>query len=96
MSDSKVTKTVAITNRAGVHLRSALEIVKRVTAYDAKIWLVNTKNQVRAEACTLMDVIMLVAAQGDELVLEGTGREAQRAIDELADFIANHLHEYDD
>jgi phosphotransferase system HPr (HPr) family protein len=96
MSDTKATTTVTITNRAGVHLRSALEITKRVAAYDAKVWLINTKTQVRAEAWTLLDIIMLVAAAGDELTLEATGADAQRAVDELADFIANHLHEFDD
>jgi phosphotransferase system HPr (HPr) family protein len=84
-----------ISNRAGIHLRSALEIAKLTARFQAQVSLIHSKTQVHANASDLMEIVSLVAERGDELCVEATGPEAQPAVDALADLIANRLHEFD-
>jgi phosphotransferase system HPr (HPr) family protein len=95
MSDNTVTTSVTINNPAGVHLRSAMEIGKLASRFQAQISLMNRKNQVRANASSsFLEIISLVAEQGDELLVEANGPDAQEAVDAIVDLIANHLDEY--
>ena len=84
-----------INNRAGIHLRSAMEIGKLASRFQAQVSLIHSKTQVRANPSDLLQTVSLVAERGDELVVEASGPDAQEAVDVLVDFIANHLHEYD-
>jgi phosphocarrier protein HPr len=95
MSDNTVTSSVMINNRAGVHLRSAVEIGKLASRFQARISLMHRKTQVRANPSDWLETVSLVAERGDELVVEASGPDAQQAVDALVDLIANHLHEYD-
>jgi phosphotransferase system HPr (HPr) family protein len=93
MCNDKATRTVIISNRTGIHVRAAMEIDNLARRFDAKVRLSN--KGVCAEDTTVWELLKLGAWVGDELLLEATGPEAQSAVDALADFIANQLHQYD-
>lgn len=81
MSEPAVTRTVTVANIAGMHLRAALMVVNEAKRFDARVLIAKENHQV--EATDVWNVMSLGAAQGEQLVLEGVGNEAQAAVDAL-------------
>ncbi len=81
MSEPGLKRTVTVANLAGLHMRAALMIVADARKFDARV--VIAKGQQEVEATEALQVMTLGAAQGEQLSLEGFGREAQAAIDAI-------------
>ncbi|MFZ5830667.1 MAG: HPr family phosphocarrier protein [Planctomycetota bacterium] len=90
MSESVSTRNVKVANRQGIHARAATLIAHTVRRFDAKVIIV--KDRERVEGTNVLHMLSLGAECGAELQLEATGRQAQEALDALADLIANQLH----
>jgi len=94
MSETKATGIVIVTNPEGVHARAAIQIAGLVRRFDADVVL--WKNHLDARGTDVLQVLSLGAAPGDEVSLEATGPDAQRAVEALKDLFAGNFHDRQD
>jgi phosphotransferase system HPr (HPr) family protein len=94
MSVAKLTRTVTIVNRQGVHARFAILIAQLVRRFDAQVTL--CKDAERVQGTDVLQILSFCAAeQGEQLTLEATGPEAEAALSALVDLFANYVEEND-
>lgn len=93
MTESTLSRTVVLTNTAGLHLRAANLFVQLAVKYDSKVEVI--KDSQRVDGKSIMNLLMLGAVNGSELRIEVTGNDAQAAIDALADLVAKKFFEVD-
>ncbi|MFP4687527.1 MAG: HPr family phosphocarrier protein [bacterium] len=74
-------KKLKVSTPNGLHARSARIIVDLVEQYDARVFLKN--NDVKADACSILELMMLAAAPGTVLDAEAEGPEARQVLSEL-------------
>ncbi len=91
MNESKLSRTVVITNEQGLHARPADLFVKLANRFDAAIEVV--KENRRVDGKSILDILTLGAGQGSQLVIEAVGRDAQEALDALAALIDHNFAE---
>jgi multiphosphoryl transfer protein len=76
---SAIAKTIRITNPAGLHARPAAEIVGRLRAFDAEVFI--QAGARRADARSITGLLGLGAATGDEITLRADGAQAREALE---------------
>ena len=81
MPEPALKRTVTVANRAGLHARAAVMVVTEARKFDARV--VISKRLHEVEATDILQLMSLGAAQGEQLSLEGSGNEAQAAVDAL-------------
>jgi phosphotransferase system HPr (HPr) family protein len=81
MSEPAVKRTVVVANIAGLHARAAVMVVTEARKYKARI--VISKGLHEVDATDVLQMMSLGAAQGEELSLEGSGDDAQQAVDAI-------------
>jgi len=86
MSETRATRTVTVENEEGIHLRAADLIAKQVRRFDAKVAL--TKDLQRVEGSEVLQILSLGTLQGDQVVLEADGADAEEALDALTRLFA--------
>lgn len=81
MPDSVVVK-VKIRNRLGMHARPAMVFVESASDFpcDLRVWRSDNPDE-KVDGKSIMQVMMLAATQGTELVIEATGDDAKQACD---------------
>ena len=89
MSESKLSRRVTIRNSQGLHARPAEMFARLATQFDATIEVI--KEGQRVDAKSILHILTLGAEQGQELLLEATGPEAQDALDALAELTENEF-----
>jgi len=76
---------ITVSNKLGLHARAAAQLVKLAAGFDSSIQLSMVAGESpggatkTADAKSIMDVMMLAAAQGCELTLTVRGRDATAA-----------------
>lgn len=93
-SDSKVTRSVTVTNRQGIHARSAALLAETARRFDASVVLVT--NQERASCTDVLHVMSLGLAQGEKFEVEAAGKQAEEAAALVADLITTGLRQIED
>ena len=78
-------RRLRIANRRGLHARAAARFVSAARAFDAEVQVCCDGQTVPAGS--IMGLLMLAASHGKEIELRASGRDAQRALDELAALI---------
>lgn len=78
-------ETVVVTNAQGLHARPAESFAKLAMQFDARIDV--TKDQQTVDGKSILDILTLFAEQGTELSLRATGKDAEEAIEALADLV---------
>ena len=92
MDNLKATRTVTVLNPEGLHLRAATLVVLLARRFRSDIALV--KGSVSAEAKSMpLQLLGLVAEQGDQLTLEAVGDDADAALEALAELFASDFQE---
>ena len=86
------TATVKLTNKFGLHMRPAGEVVKLANSFPCEIEVARGKT--RADAKRLMALIALQAVGGSELQVNARGERAAEAVAALAKLLAS-LPEFD-
>ena len=74
MSDLTVTRTVVVTDPSGVHARTAVAIAEVVRRSSSSVNLI--KDYQRVAATDVLQIMSLVAEQGDQVMLEATGPDS--------------------
>jgi phosphocarrier protein HPr len=85
--------TVTVVNRLGLHARAAAQLVKLAGTFKSKVTLSRVDNGVRADAKSILTVLMLAASVGTELRLTADGEDEEQAINEVAALFANRFGE---
>jgi len=94
LSDT-ATATVTLVNKRGLHARASNKFMECVLRYDAEI-LVRSHNDVCAEtvvADSVMELLLLGSACGEEITISATGEEAQPAILALVELVESRFGE---
>lgn len=82
MLTENATRTVFVANRHGLHVRVCSAIVTAVGKYRANVTI--RRGSQTLDAASILDLLLLAASQGTELVLSASGSEAEEALDAVA------------
>lgn len=87
MDDNLIRRELLVDNPEGLHARPAALIVKLANQFESRIDLL--KGGQRVNAKSIMDLLTLAAEQGEVLVLEAGGDDAQAAADAIERFFVD-------
>ena len=91
MSESKATRTVVVTDPAGVHARTAVAIAETVRRGKSRVTLVKDGQPV--EGTEVLQILTMVADQGDTVTLEAVGPDAEAVLSALEPLFAGRFGE---
>ena len=80
-----------IVNRLGLHARAAAQLVRMANEYNSDISLIKSNQE--ANAKTIMEVLMLGAAQGEDLTVEAIGDDEEHAVEAIVQLIDARFNE---
>ena len=83
--------TVEIKNPEGLHMRPAMEFVKTASRFHSTITVANGETKVDGKS--IMQVSLLVATCGTELLLRAEGEDAEEAITALQTLVDNQFEQ---
>jgi phosphocarrier protein HPr len=86
-----IEKSVTITNKYGLHARPAMQFVEIAGRFRADVRLV--RGDKSADAKSIMEVLMLAAENGADLLIKADGEDARQAIDALSELVASKFDE---
>lgn len=87
----KVSKTLTIVNKLGLHARAAIKLVQLANSYQCDVVLQQGDHE--APADSVLALLMLESSQGKQVTLICDGQDAQEAFEEIEDLIANKFDE---
>ncbi|MCL2001400.1 MAG: HPr family phosphocarrier protein [Planctomycetes bacterium] len=79
-------KTVIVRHKFGIHARPAAKIVSLCNAFTSDIEIVKD-GEPPANGKNILDIMMLAAATGVELLIRATGIDAEQAIAQLGEML---------
>jgi phosphocarrier protein len=89
--DTPVSRTVAITNKRGLHARASAKFVTLAAKLDATIMV--SKDGHEVVGTSIMGLMMLGAAMGDSIVISASGNDADNALAACADLVEDRFGE---
>jgi len=93
--DETVTATVTLQNKRGLHARASHKFMQCVMQFNSEV-LVRSINDVCAEtvvADSVMELLLLGSACGEDIVISATGDDAQAAVKALVDLVNSKFGE---
>ncbi len=82
---------VTICNELGMHARAATKFVQLAGKFPCKVTIEKDGQEVNGKS--IMGVLMLVAAMGSQIVIKGTGDQADEATEALAQLVRDRFGE---
>ena len=86
-----IKQTITIKNKLGLHTRATIKLVELVNAFDAQITI--THNNKKADAGSVLGLLVLETCFGQEIQIEAQGDEAQQAMLAVTQLIENKFLE---
>ncbi|MEZ0497738.1 HPr family phosphocarrier protein [Sphingomonas sp. IW22] len=86
-----VSRTVRITNRRGLHARASAKFVTLASAQSTEIMV--EKDGSRVTGTSIMGLMMLGAAMGDEITISAHGSTAEHAVEALCQLVEERFGE---
>ena len=87
----KVSRTVRIVNRRGLHARASAKFVTLASSQPIEILV--QKDGSSVTGTSIMGLMMLGAAMGDEITISATGDDAEAAVTALAELVEQRFGE---
>ncbi|WP_298940477.1 HPr family phosphocarrier protein [uncultured Psychromonas sp.] len=87
----KIKQTITIQNKLGLHTRATIKLVELVNAFDAQITI--THNEKKADAGSVLGLLVLETCFGQEIEIEAQGTQAQEAMLAVTELIENKFLE---
>ncbi|CAH0527207.1 HPr family phosphocarrier protein [Vibrio hippocampi] len=87
-----LSRTVLIQNRLGLHARAAVKLVELAQSFDATLTICNHENK-EATADSVMGLLMLESAQGENITIKSQGKDAQGALDAVCELVEHRFDE---
>ena len=91
MKKKKVSTTVVINNRSGLHARPASVFAKEANKYKSDIKIISNKNKKEANAKSIIDILSLTATRGQSLELVAEGEDAEEAVKNIQSLVEKGL-----
>jgi phosphocarrier protein len=88
---SEARRTVALRNKRGLHARASARFVTLASALPAGIEV--EKDGSRVCGTSIMGLMMLGAAMGDEITISAAGEGAEQAVEKLAELVESKFGE---
>lgn len=89
----KITKDLLVSNRCGIHLRVGAMLSKTANSFDPKTEITLHKGSAVADCRSVLDLLSLGAFQGDAVILEVNGTDAEEAQTAIVDLFNARFHE---
>lgn len=92
-----ISERVTLTNKRGLHARASHKFVECALNYDARVE-VRSHNEVCAEsvvADSVMELLLLGSACGEDITISASGREAEIVVEALKRLVENRFGEED-
>ena len=89
MSETPITRTVVVTDPAGVHARTAVAIADVVRRSQSRVTL--TKDERAVGGTDVLQILTMVAEQGTSVRLEADGPDAADVLDALEPLFAGRF-----
>ena len=86
-----VVRTVLITNKRGLHARASAKFVTMASGIAARVEV--EKDGSKVVGTSIMGLMMLGAAMGDEITISASGDGAEAAVASLAGLVEAKFHE---
>lgn len=86
-----ISATLTIVNKKGLHASAAGKFYKLAVTFDASLTVANENGS--APGDSIMDLLMLVAAQGTEITITAEGPEARAALASLSGLVTDGFGE---
>ena len=84
-------RELEIVNKLGLHARASAKLTQTAGQFSSEVWLSRSDRRVNAKS--IMGVMMLAAARGAKVVLETEGPDEVRALETLAQLVADRFGE---
>ncbi len=84
-------RILKIRNQRGLHARASAKFVSMADAFDAKITV--SKDGTDVCGTSIMGLMMLAAAIGEEIVIKGDGIQKEEALNALEELVNNKFGE---
>jgi phosphotransferase system HPr (HPr) family protein len=84
--DDRLRGSAVIVNPQGLHMRPAMAFARRAQGFDANVTVLHGSHAVNGKS--LIEVMLLAAEPGAELVVEVAGADAQQALPVLLEILA--------
>ena len=80
-------RTITITNPAGLHARSASDLVRRANQFSSTITIGRPSDEKKVNAKSIVMVMSVGAAKGSEIELSADGADEREAVDSLVQLL---------
>lgn len=87
------TTPVTVRNLLGLHARAANTLAHAASQFESNITLEDPQTDRQVDAKSIMQLLMMAAGQGSELVLHIDGEDAELALQTLTDLFADGFGE---
>jgi len=84
----KIEKEVVIQSEQGLHARPAALFVQLANKFDCEIIVRKGSDAVNGKS--IMGILMLAAERGSKLMVSAEGDDAEKAVQELSNFLINN------
>jgi phosphocarrier protein len=89
--DSKISASVTICNRKGLHARASAKFVKCAEEFDAEV--VVSRDDQSVGGTSIMGLMMLAAGPGSVILIQAAGTDAQPALAALVALVEDGFGE---
>lgn len=84
-----IERTVTIGSKSGLHARPAAVFVQNAKSFQSQIKL--SKNDKIVNGKSILSILALGAEQGDQIILQADGNDAEPAVSKLASLLEEDL-----
>jgi phosphocarrier protein len=93
VSEAVVSKTVRIANKRGLHARASAKFVTMASGLSATITVRKDGQDHEVVGTSIMGLMMLGAAMGDDITISATGEGAENALSAITELVEDRFGE---
>jgi phosphotransferase system HPr (HPr) family protein len=93
MCEPKATRTLDVTNPAGIHARAATLIAELVRRSGSRVLVI--KDCQRVDGTDVLQILSLGTAQGERVSFEAVGQDAEEVLEALARLFSDNFGDDD-
>ena len=90
-SSYELSREVTIINELGLHARAAAKIAALAQKAESKIWLL--KNEEKADASSILDMLMLACPKGTKIMVSADGYSDIKILNSIVELVQTGFEE---
>ena len=91
MCELKATRTIDVTNPAGIHARAATLIAELIRRFDSRVLMI--KESERVDGTDVLQILSLGTSRGEQVSFEAVGCDAEDVLNALVELFADNFGE---